>query len=235
MKHFWTLQHGAIGFAIMLAAGAALASSAPTVCVGRPSAGALRNGRQLQPKSYLRVKRASEDRTWAHGILLQLLSRGAHAAARAVPGSVALVGDLSARAGGPISGHASHQAGRDADIGFLVSDSHGLPVTLDEFEAFGPDGRSLSNPDHFFDGYRNWLMLREWLTDLRIVVTHVFVSAELRQLLLDFGRASPEFSRLVPLAAQVLHAHPTHADHFHLRIACPSDQESTCVDGLAEP
>jgi murein endopeptidase len=93
----------------------------PTACVGRRSAGALRNGRQLQARPHLRVKSGSEDRAWGHGILLQLLARAARSAALAVPGSVALVGDLSARQGGPLSGHASHQAGRDADIAFMVS------------------------------------------------------------------------------------------------------------------
>ena len=58
-------------------------------------------------------------------------------------------------------------------------------------------------------------MLREWLSDLRIVVTHVFVSAELREVLLDYGRASPEFACLVPMATDVLRAAPNHADHRH--------------------
>jgi hypothetical protein len=110
----------------------------------------------------------------------------------------------------------------------MVSDSEGRP--LDDFEAFGADGRSLVNPSRFFDGYRNWLMLREWLTELSVVVTHVFISSELRDLLLAYGRQSPEFARYVPLAQRVLHAHPTHRDHFHVRIACPSDRSRMCLD-----
>lgn len=211
----------------------AAASAAQTVCQGRPSSGALRGGRLLEERPYLRIKRGSEGRTWGHGILLQLLSRGARAAAAAVPGSIALVGDLSARDGGPLTGHASHQAGRDADIAFLVSDGRGQPVVLDAFEAFGPNGRSISSSDHFFDAYRNWIMLREWLSDLRVVVSHVFISAELRELLLDYGKQSPEFARYVPLASRVLHVHPNHADHFHVRIACPADQSDVCLDDAA--
>jgi penicillin-insensitive murein DD-endopeptidase len=229
---------GARGLALALSlclTAAALPAGAQTVCLGRPSAGELRNGRQLQPRPYLSIKRGSEARTWGHGILLQLLSRGARSAATAVPGSIALVGDLSAPEGGPLSGHASHQAGRDADIAFLVSDSTGQPVTLDTFEAFGSDGRSLTNADHYFDAYRNWLMLREWLSELRVVVTHVFVSAELRLLLLEYGKQSPEFARYVPLAARVLHPHPTHTEHFHVRIACPTDQSAVCLDGSEAP
>lgn len=228
----------ALSAALNAASGPARSQPAPvepTSCVGRPSAGVLRNGRQLQARPYLRIKTGSQERVWGHGILLQLVSRGARAAAAAVPGSVLLVGDLSAARGGPLPGHASHQSGRDADVAFLVSDARGLPVTLSEFEPFGSNGQSLVDPDHFFDTYRNWLMLREWLGDLRIVVTHVFVSPELRELLLAYGRASPEFARLVPLAALVFRAHPNHADHFHVRIACPTEQGTSCVDGLAEP
>jgi penicillin-insensitive murein endopeptidase len=211
--------------------GAAEPHSGPTLCSGTPSDGTLRDGHLLSPRPFLRIKRGSELRTWGHAVLLQLVDRGARAAALAVPGSEALVGDLSAQGGGPLSGHVSHQAGRDADVGFFVSDSQGRPVALDAFEAFDADGRSASNPDHHFDAYRNWLMLRSWLSDLRVVVTYVFISPELCELLLEYGRQSPEFARYVPLAAQVLHPYPHHADHFHLRIACPSDQGAACRDG----
>jgi penicillin-insensitive murein endopeptidase len=222
--------------AIILALTAAASpASAQTVCVGRTNAGSLRNGRQLEQRPYLRIKSGSEARSWGHVILLQLIDRAARAVAVAVPGSIALVGDLSAREGGPLSGHASHQAGRDADVAFLVADGRGHPVALDVFEPFGAEGRSLLNPAHTFDAHRNWLMLREWLSDLRVVTTHVFVAAELRQLLLDYGRQTPEFARYVPLAAQVLHPHPAHNDHFHIRIACPTDQGAICLDGSEAP
>lgn len=221
-----------MGPRLALAVGlAAPPAAAQAVCQGRPDAGVLVGGGELQPRPYLRIKAGSELRAWGHPLLLQLVSRGARAAAVALPGSIALVGDLSGPGGGPLSGHASHQAGRDADVGFLVSDRQGLPIVLDRFEAFDGQGRSLAHPDHVFDAYRNWLLLREWLAELRVLVSHVFVSAELRQLLLEYGQTSPEFQRFVPLAARVLRAHPAHTDHFHLRIACPTDQDARCLDG----
>jgi penicillin-insensitive murein DD-endopeptidase len=214
--------HGTLGLVVGLAV---IASAAPTlaqnVCDEHPSAGRLQDGAPLVASPYLRIKRGSEARVWGHSALIALVHRGARDAAVAVPGSVALVGDLSAREGGPLPGHVSHQAGLDADVALFVADLQGRPVTLEAFETFGADGRSLANPDHVLDVYRNWLMLRAWLSDLRVLVSHVFIAPELRQLLLDYGRQSPEFVRHVPLAAQVLIAHPTHADHFHLRITCP--------------
>ncbi len=221
-----------LGLAI---AAAPCPSAAQTLCQGHPNAGTLDGGRRLEERPYLRIKQGSEDRVWGHPILLELVRRAARAASVAIPGSVALVGDLSAPQGGPLAGHASHQVGRDADIAFLVSDSAGQPVTLETFEAFGSDGRSLTRPDHFFDAYRNWLMLREWLSELRVVVSHVFVSSELRQLLLDYAKQSPDFARYVPLAARVLHPHPTHTEHFHVRIACPTDQSAVCLQASEAP
>lgn len=223
------------GLLVLLVLATTGPAGAQTFCDGRTNSGALRGGRELQHKPYLRVKSGSEARAFGHPLLLQLVSRGARAAARAVPGSVALVGDLSGPTGGPLSGHVSHQAGRDADVAFFVVGDDGAPVALDRFEAFDAMGRSLSRPDHVFDSYRNWLLLREWLTELRVVVTHVFVSAELRLLLLDYARQSPEFYRYAPLASTVLRAHPTHRDHFHLRIACPPDQDAGCIDAEVEP
>ena len=220
----------ALGLLAVPGLGAAAPDADRTLCEGSPSAGTLHSGRRLESRPYLRIKAASQLNAWGHPMMLQLLSRGARAAAQAGSGSMALIGDLSARDGGPLPGHVSHQAGRDADVGFFVSDSQGRPILLDAFEAFGADGHSLSVPEHYFDGYRNWVMLRAWFTDLRVVISHIFISSALRQLLLEYGQQSPEFQRYVPLASQVLHAYPNHADHFHVRIACPSDQGPACHD-----
>lgn len=214
---------------------AAPAASPRTVCSGSPSAGSLQGGRALEPRPYLRIKRGSESRRWGHALLLRVVNRGARLAAEAAPGSSALIGDLSAPRGGPISGHVSHQAGRDADVGFLAADDSGRPVALERFESFDARGRSLAEPAVFFDVYRNWLMLHAWLSDPRIPVTHVFVSSEVRALLLSYGASHPEFRSIAPLARRVLQPYPNHDDHFHVRIACPSDQGPECLDDLPKP
>ena len=53
-----------------------------------------------------------------------------------------LVGDLSSEQGGKLSGHTSHQSGRDADVGFYATDARGRAVELDHFVAFAADGRA---------------------------------------------------------------------------------------------
>ena len=129
------------------------------------------------------------------------------------------------------------RTGYTGDLGYEVwcASPDALMVWDALWEAFDGQGRSLVRRGYFFDTYRNWVLLRHWLSELRVAVTHVFVSPELRPLLLEYGRQNPEFTRFVARAEQVLQAHPTHTDHFHLRIACPADQSARCVDGGAEP
>src|SRR5690348_3755680 len=55
--------------------------------------------------------------TWQ---LVQLLERAAFGVARRSPGAQLSVGELSASGGGDLPGHASHESGRDADIGFYI-------------------------------------------------------------------------------------------------------------------
>jgi hypothetical protein len=72
------------------------ASAAQPACDQRPNSGGLHESAPLVGRPYLRIKRGSEARNWGHRALLALVQRGARAAALAVPGSRALVGDLSA-------------------------------------------------------------------------------------------------------------------------------------------
>lgn len=206
-----------------------LKQRAPTRCLGHPNRGRMTEARQLRARSYLRIKTGSWSNTWGHSLLLQLINGGAREVATAVPGSITLVGDLSSREGGPLAGHASHQVGRDADVAFMVT-AGGQPVPLTHFEPFDGKGRSLRHSGYRFDERSNWLMLRYWLSDLRVPINAVFVSGAIRRLLLSYGRKSPEFAPLVPLAKRVLKAHSKHTDHFHLRIGCPSDQGEDCSE-----
>src|SRR5262245_44096028 len=84
---------------------------------GYPNDGWQLRGKRLRRTPELRIRTASKDRVYGHPALVLMLGRSATDVAKAAPGSVLLVGDLSAKGGGPISGHKSHQSGRDAEIG----------------------------------------------------------------------------------------------------------------------
>jgi penicillin-insensitive murein endopeptidase len=208
-----------------------------SLSVGLPNAGWQLRAKKLHSSSQLWIQDKSLPYTYGHPSLVLMLHRTAKQIARQSPGSVLLVGDLSREFGGPLSGHKSHQSGRDADVGFFVTDAKGRPQNSRRLLAFDAAGKARDGSGVRFDDYRNWLLVQLWLKDERAELEHVFVASHLRKRLLDFARARPAFSRYVEGAAQFLvqpsHALP-HDDHFHVRIACPENQQELCSERLAQ-
>jgi penicillin-insensitive murein DD-endopeptidase len=202
-----------------------------SLSVGYPNEGWQLRAKKLRKNRELRIKLGSADRAYGHPALVLMLKRSAHQVARGAPGSVMLVGDLSSREGGPLSGHTSHQSGRDADVGFYVLDARGRPAQLDHFVAFAADGRARDASGLVFDDWRNWLLLQAWAKDHRAGLSHIFVAAPLRQRLLGWAQARPAFrpfvSEVAALLKQPENTSP-HDDHFHVRISCPKKLEKIC-------
>jgi penicillin-insensitive murein endopeptidase len=143
-----------------------------------------------------------------------------------------VVGDLSAEEGGTLSGHRSHQSGRDADVGFYLRDAKGRQVVLDHFVQIDRDGKVLGEKDLYFDDNRNWLLVRSWLRDRRAGISHVFVATHVRARILEFAKSSKARNVHYDAAAALLHQPSNaakHDDHFHVRIECPKDQTEICV------
>jgi len=131
------------------------------------------------------------------------------------------VGDLSSVNGGQLGGHASHQTGRDVDIGFYMTDAGtGKPVDTLNFVSFtgGKDGLTGSNGGRAvrFDAQRNWMLIQAILAnpDPEFKPTYIFISNHLRAAVLAAGAASPERDR----AAALMRFWPGHDNHLHLRI-----------------
>jgi penicillin-insensitive murein endopeptidase len=206
--------------------------SAMSLSVGSPTAGWQLRAKRLRPSPDLRIQEKSLEYTYGLPSLVLMLNRTAKQIARQTPGSRLLVGDLSRESGGPLSGHKSHQSGRDADVGFFVLGPDGTPQNARRLLAFDKNGRARDGSGVRFDDYRNWLLVQLWLKDDRARLQHVFVAAHLRKRLLDFARVRPAFRKYVQPAAALL-AQPQnalpHDDHFHIRIHCPDDQDTLCV------
>jgi len=171
--------------------------------------------------------------------LLQRVSRSLHArfAIRLT------VGDLSARDGGAVGHHRSHQSGRDADIAFFIRTAPprgttrpGRPAEPDDYYIFGADGRS-EDGRWVFDDDRNWALVSALLTDRTTRVERIFVSSPLRSRLLRYARAMRVNEALVNQAANTL-VQPAnvspHNNHFHIRIGCP-DSDRPCREGVWQP
>jgi penicillin-insensitive murein endopeptidase len=204
--------------------------------VGRPWQGHLMNGVKLEQNKHVRHVH-SETRsgnvygTWQ---LVQVLQRAAQRVAQRSPRAKLSVGELSAEAGGDLAGHASHESGRDVDVGFYMLDAAGHPYEAQSFANFNARGRGMSpNESLRFDTARNWDFISRLVTDAETRVQYVFVAPWIRQLLLDEGKRRGAPDNIISRASMVLtranEKHP-HANHFHVRVYCGPAERPRCVD-----
>jgi penicillin-insensitive murein endopeptidase len=197
--------------------------------VGSPTEGHLEGGVRLADSPSVKMLQG-HDRRWGLPELVGMLERSAAKVRKKFAGSVLRVGDLSRRGGGDVSGHHSHESGRDVDVAFFAM-RDGKGVNLDQLISFDDSGHA---PGRLrFDDARNWALVEAWLNDPQARVSHIFVAAPLRDRLLAHARAQGVPQALRTRAAFAL-MQPKgglpHDNHFHVRIACPPSQRSTCVE-----
>lgn len=175
---------------------------------------------------------------WGTPALVQLVQEAAAAVEEEAPnGAPLVVGDLSARYGGPIPRHASHRTGRDVDLLWYVTTAHGAPVRNPGFIAVGADGLAFVPDTPIYlslDVRRQWLLFRALLTSETGLVQWLFVSEAVEALIVDYARARGEPLDLIWHAETIMQqprgAAP-HDDHVHVRLACTQDQAASgCVD-----
>jgi murein endopeptidase len=130
-----------------------------------------------------------------------------------------LVSNLSARHGGPLEPHKTHQSGRDVDLGYVQKGSG------------ASDWQHVTRKN--LDAARTWSLLRLIVSSADVEV--IYMDRSLQRVLLDHAlrHGTVRKNRLAywlevakgerqggPLIKHV----PGHADHFHVRLACPSDE-----------
>ncbi|MFT3921100.1 MAG: penicillin-insensitive murein endopeptidase [Myxococcales bacterium] len=198
--------------------------------------GKLERGVLLKPGAHLRYvsEYAKTDHFYGTWQLVQLLERAAFQVSQRVPGSKLSVGELSAASGGNLPGHASHESGRDVDVGFFMLDGGARPVEAFAFAQFDSRGRGLSpNVGMRFDVRRNWELVARLVSDGEARVQYVFVAPAIRQLLLDEGRRVRAPAAVLERAARVM-VRPSekhlHGNHFHVRIYCAPGERPKCQD-----
>lgn len=207
---------------------------APSASLGFANSGRLQHAARLEEDDALRYL---PGRLLHHGTdeLVAALHRAARTVYRRHHVQLT-VGDLSAPGGGPVGHHASHQSGRDADVGFYVTRA-GQPAVLTDYVSFRGDGTPFLGGPLRFDAARNWALIEALLDDPAIQIEHVFVSSALRGLLLQFARSHGADEAMIERAASTLHQPPRgspHTNHFHVRIACPAG-DASCVEGVHRP
>jgi len=159
--------------------------------------------------------------------LVGLVERSARAVADEEPGATLYVADMSLKSGAWTQWHRSHRNGCDVDLIFFAVDDDGDPAPAPSRMApFDDDGIAYRDGVRLhFDIERNWALVRALLTDPDAQVVRIFISAPLRQRLLDYAFETREDPALVQRAADVLgqpgDSEP-HNDHMHVRIAPPA-------------
>ncbi len=203
---------------------------------GLPWDGQLQHGVRLHTSAVLRPLAQYRSRGNFYGTseLVSLLERTAQAIATRWPHSQLTVGELSASAGGKLSGHHSHRSGRDADVAFFMRDENGRSSRFWRFVAFGRDGIALHMAHTLhFDDARNWATVSTMLRDPQARLQYVFVADRIRARLLMEGRRQGESAAFLRAAAAVMvepREGSKHTNHFHVRIYCPRDDRPNCQD-----
>ncbi len=212
---------------------AASAESKTSLSIGSPNAGSQTRAKRLRKSPWLAIFEKSKDRAYGHPSLVLMLQRSAKQVGKAFRGAKLFVGDLSTEEGGPLSGHHSHQSGRDADLAFYMRDGEGKIVAPKKFVAFGADGKAKDGSDLRFDDAMNWALVESFAKDHRAGLAYIFVSKPLKARLLAYANRHERHKKYVKkvsaLFVQPDNAEP-HDDHFHVRIRCPKGQETVCKE-----
>ncbi len=191
-------------------------SSLGPMSIGTPNFGALFNAAQMP--SGERWELVDPGNAWGTRETIDGIERAIDAVHAAFPGSPkAYIGHISARRGGPLSPHVSHQAGRDVDLSYYLLDGHRWYAR--------------ANAENL-DRDRTWALVRAFITetDLDLMLIDASIQALLREHALSIGE-DPEWLdevfRGVPgkRRALILHARG-HATHLHVRFTSPLARET---------
>jgi len=126
------------------------------------------------------------------------------------------VGDISARSGGKIKRHQSHQNGLDIDVVYLRVNKSGQDLTNPEWAEDFVDGKNVSKN---FDVERNWNLFKMMVKKGN--VGRIFVDWSTKRKFCELHGASSD-----PLDFQTLRlmsAAKYHRTHFHLRLLCKKE------------
>jgi penicillin-insensitive murein DD-endopeptidase len=207
--------------------------------VGMPNHGVQTGAVELpsRGKGYQRYRPHGHNH-WGRPRLVRALERIAAEIDAELPGSTLVIGDLAARDGGKIPGHASHRSGRDVDLLFYTSTPSGAPLPSPGFVRHEADGLAVVPESRDYvrlDVEREWLLVKKLLGDAELGVQFLFISRPLEALLVDYARARGEPLELI-YRAQTVMLQPgdslPHDDHLHVRIACsPEEIQAGCSGG----
>jgi penicillin-insensitive murein endopeptidase len=171
--------------------------------------------------------RLERNRNWGHPILVSYIERLAADAARDDGWPGLLVGDMSQPRGGPMAGgHVSHQTGLDVDIWYLAMPDR----RLTEIERSELSAISLVRPNTLEIDPSRWneqigTLLRRAASYPE--VERIFVHPAVKAQLCEMAGGDRDW-------LSVIRPWYGHADHFHVRLACPAGA-ADCITQAPPP
>ena len=190
--------------------------------IGLPNDGQLAHAVQLRPGPLYTIR----DPNRSYGTLetVQAIRRGFAAVRRRFgPKSKVCVHDLSARDGGQLQQHLSHQSGRDVDIGYFQKRYVGR---VSPFQRIRPQDLEVR---------RQWTLMHTWLANDR--VEYIFMAYALQRPLYLYAKRHGatrqqlrqwfQYPRGKHDRVGVIRDYPHHDTHIHVRFKCP-DGDAHC-------
>ena len=191
-------------------------SSIGSISLGRASAGALVNGVQMPRGDHWEL--ISPSCAWGTKETVDSLSHVIDKVNEQFPGSQPVqIGHLSAKDGGHLSPHVSHQAGRDVDVGYY-------------YRTMNPHGFANAN-DGNLDYPRTWALVRSALKDTD--VEWIFIDTAIQRGLAQYAASIGEDAAWLDDIFQsrgkngrstIRHA-KGHGTHLHIRFHNPVAEE----------
>jgi penicillin-insensitive murein endopeptidase len=197
---------------------------------GAPNRGRLSDGELLEATEDMAVLAGAH--RWGTEELVGMLRRAATRLQSEEPGPPVLVGELSRETGGHLPPHGSHQNGRDADVGYPMTNAAGEPIEATGFVELDDDGCAhVDGAAVCLDRRRTFLLLAAMVDDPIARVQWILVAADLRQRILAAGRRTevePELYDRVEQLTEPRQGSEVHRNHLHVRILCPEDDMPGC-------
>ena len=197
------------------------ASEGRSRAIGGYARGCLAGAEQLpETGPTWQAMRLSRNRNWAHPAMVDFLQDLSRFAATQPGWEGLYVGDISQPRGGPVTGHASHQIGMDADVWMLPPQR--LDLSRAERENLSAVSLRRERGAYVNDLWteQNWAILREAASDPRVARIFLFPGAVVW--MCDNETGNRDYLRQI----RPWYGHDA---HFHVRLNCPSGSPG-CVD-----
>lgn len=210
----------------------AFSASAATRAVGFYTDGSLENGGCIPAEGdgYMQLYR-DVNHIFATRPLLNMIVETASDMDEKFPNRDRLqVEEMSAREGGEIDGHASHENGLDVDIQFFKADGVEHIPTAQQYYAPKMVVGGAVSPN--FDLERNWELMKT--LHRHGDVQRIFIDTKLKNALCKYARSTGDYTSNIKVLRSLQHQ-TNHQDHIHVRLRCPPGNNRCVPQGDPPP